>query len=44
MLDVTKPRVSDRMRGKIDLFEIDTLVDMLTAAGLHVEMRVVKGA
>lgn len=28
------------MRGKIDLFSIDTLVNMLTAAGLHIDLRV----
>jgi len=44
LLGVTQPRVSDLMRGKIDLFGIDTLVNMLTAAGLRVEMRVAKAA
>jgi predicted XRE-type DNA-binding protein len=43
-LQVTQPRVSDLMRGKIDLFGIDTLVNMLTAAGLHVEIHVAKAA
>ena len=41
---VTQPRISDLMRGKIDLFAIDTLVNMATAAGLHVEMRILKAA
>jgi predicted XRE-type DNA-binding protein len=44
LLGVTQPRASDLMRGKIDLFGIDTLVNMLTAAGLCIEMRVVKAA
>ena len=44
ILCVTQPRVSDLMRGKIDLFAIDTLVNMLTAAGLRVEMHVAKAA
>jgi len=44
VLGVTQPRVSDLMRGKIDLFGIDTLVNMLTAAGLRVEMHVSKAA
>jgi predicted XRE-type DNA-binding protein len=44
VLGVTQSRVSDFMRGKIDLFGIDTLVDMLTGAGLRVEMRIVKAA
>lgn len=37
---VTQPRISDLIRGKIDLFSIDTLVNMLTAAGLHLDLRV----
>lgn len=37
---VTQPRISDLTRGKIDLFSIDTLVNMLTAAGLHLDVRV----
>ena len=41
-LGVTQPRVSDLMRGKIDLFGLDTLVNMVSAAGLHVEMQVTK--
>jgi len=36
---VTQPRVSDLVRGKIDLFGLDTLVNMAATAGLHVEMR-----
>ncbi len=43
-LGVTQPRVSDLMRGKIDLFVIDTLVNLLTAAGLRVEMHVAEAA
>ncbi|EAU7918050.1 XRE family transcriptional regulator [Salmonella enterica] len=43
-LGVTQPRVSDLLRGKINLFAIDTLVNMLVAAGLHVEMRVLEAA
>lgn len=37
---VTQPRISDLTRGKIDLFSIDTLVNMVTAAGLHLDLRV----
>ena len=37
---VTQPRVSDLVRGKINLFGLDALVNMATAAGLHVEMTV----
>jgi predicted XRE-type DNA-binding protein len=44
LLGVTQPRVSDLMRGKIDLFGLDTLVNMLATAGFHVEMRVATAA
>ena len=36
LFGVTQPRVSDIVRGKIDLFSIDTLVDMLSHAGIKV--------
>lgn len=39
-LGVTQPRVSDLMRGKIDLFSIDALVNMVASAGLHVSVEV----
>jgi predicted XRE-type DNA-binding protein len=41
---VTQPRVSDLMRGKINLFTIDALVNMSAAAGLRIEMRLSKAA
>jgi predicted XRE-type DNA-binding protein len=41
---VTQPRISDLMRGKIDLFAIDTLVNMIGAAGLHVKVQIGKAA
>jgi predicted XRE-type DNA-binding protein len=40
LLGITQPRVSDLIRGKIDLFSIDTLVDLLAAMGLKVDLRV----
>lgn len=40
LLGVTQPRVSDLMRGKINLFGLDALVNMATAAGLHIEVRI----
>jgi len=43
-LSVTQPRVSDLLRGKINLFGLDTLVNMAVAAGLHVELRVLEAA
>ncbi len=36
LLGVTQPRISDVVRGKIDLFSIDMLVRMLSHAGVHV--------
>ena len=36
LLGVAQPRVSDVMRGRLDLFSIDTLIDMLTRLGIRV--------
>ena len=44
LFGVTQPRVSDLMRGKINLFGLDALVNMAAAAGLHVKMRVLDAA
>jgi len=41
-LNVTQPRISDLLRGKINLFALDTLVNMATDAGLHIKMRVLE--
>jgi predicted XRE-type DNA-binding protein len=38
LFGVTQPRISDLVRGKIELFSIDTLVDMLAQAGARVEL------
>jgi predicted XRE-type DNA-binding protein len=40
LLGVTQPRISDLMRGKIDLFSLDTLVNMLGAAGHKVDVTI----
>ncbi len=40
MFGVTQPRVSDLMRGKIDLFGLDALVNMAAAAGLHIDLQI----
>jgi predicted XRE-type DNA-binding protein len=39
LFSVTQPRVSDLMRGKINLFGIDALVNMAAAAGLKVDIQ-----
>lgn len=38
LFGVTQPRISDLFKGKIDLFSIDTLVDMLSRAGVRVKI------
>ena len=40
----SQPRISDLMRGKINLFSLDALVNMATATGLHIDMRVLEAA
>lgn len=40
LFGVTQPRVSDLVRGKINLFGLDALVNMTTAAGLHIELHI----
>lgn len=44
LFNVTQPRISELLRGKIDLFSIDKLINMLAQGGLHVEMRVAEAA
>ena len=44
LFGVTQPRISGLMRGKINLFGLDALVNMATAAGLRIEMRVLETA
>ena len=39
-LRVSQPRISDLTRGKISRFSLDTLVNMLTDAGLEVDFRI----
>jgi predicted XRE-type DNA-binding protein len=38
MLGVSQPRVSDLLRGRIDLFSADTLIDMLARMGGHLRL------
>jgi predicted XRE-type DNA-binding protein len=44
LFGVSQPRVSDLMRGKIDVFGLDALVNMAAAAGLRVKLSVRKAA
>jgi predicted XRE-type DNA-binding protein len=41
---VTQPRISDLMRGKINVFGLDALVNMAARLGLQVELQVRKAA
>ena len=40
LFGVTQPRVSDLKRGKVALFSLDALVNMLAAAGIVVRLEV----
>jgi predicted XRE-type DNA-binding protein len=42
-MGVSQPRISDLVRGKIGRFTIDTLVNMVTAAGLKVDVDITAG-
>jgi predicted XRE-type DNA-binding protein len=44
LFGVSQPRVSDLVRGKIELFSVDALMNMLAAAGVRVELRLKKAA
>jgi predicted XRE-type DNA-binding protein len=43
-LSVTQPRVSDLLRGKIGLFRLDTLMNMVVTAGMRIEMQIASAA
>jgi predicted XRE-type DNA-binding protein len=42
LLGVTQPRVSDLMRGKIDRFSVDSLIEMIGHAGACVSVVVTR--
>ncbi len=42
LFGVTQPRISDLVRGKINLFSLDTLLDMATTAGLAPVIKLAK--
>ena len=41
---VTQPRISGLMRGEVDYFSLDTLIDMATMAGLAPKITIRKAA
>ena len=43
IMGVSQPRISDLARGKIGLFTIDTLVNMVSASGLKVDVDITDG-
>lgn len=43
-LGITQPRLNALLKGKIDLFSLDALVNMLSRAGMSVEIKVKKAA
>jgi predicted XRE-type DNA-binding protein len=43
-LGITQPRLNDLLRGKIDKFSLDTLIDLATQAGLSVRIDIAQAA
>ena len=43
LFGVSQPRISDLARGKMEVFTIDSLVNMLTRAGFRVQVSVEPG-
>ena len=44
LVGATQPRVFDLMRGRIDLFSVESLVDMLVRLGMKIELRIRQAA
>ena len=44
LLGVTQPRISDLVRGKIDRFSVDSLIEMLGRAGARITILVRPGS
>ena len=40
LFEVSQPRISDLVRGKIERFTIDMLVNMLARTGKHIDIKV----
>jgi len=43
-LGITRPRLNDLLRGKLGKFSLDALVNLATAAGLRLEIRIADAA
>ena len=44
LFNVSQPRISDLVTGKIDKFTIDMLITMLSSIGKHVDIRITSEA
>jgi predicted XRE-type DNA-binding protein len=44
ILGVTQPRISDLQRGRVDLFSIDTLINMLGTLETPISIEITNGA
>lgn len=42
LFGITQPRVSDLMRGKVNLFSLDTLINMAATAGMDPTVKISK--
>lgn len=43
-LGITRPRLNDLLRGKLGKFSLDALVNLATASGLTLEIRIAEAA
>lgn len=43
-LDITQPRLNDLLRGRIDKFSLDALVNLAHRAGVRVQLRIARAA
>jgi len=43
-LGLTQPRMNDLLRGRIDRFSLDALVNIASAAGLKIEWQITRSA
>ena len=43
-LGITRPRMNDLLQGKLGKFSLDALVNLATAAGLRLEIRIADAA
>lgn len=43
-LGITRPRLNDLLRGKLGKFSLDALVNLSSAAGLALEIRIARAA